>query len=391
MGCFGSRFDKRNSAAGDLNTVGLQFVGGEAHVSDHCPVDKILLDYQGELDLAEKFKCEGLKLSDEALGQELGLLIYNATKELLESVEKKYGSPQDGKKVYLGNKHELSDVLVDLKAVLKALEEDTGVKVEKPAAAEVPATDAAPMEAAAMEAVAMDDAPVEAEAMMMELPAAVKSPYEGDATDYKGFGNLPTLLLALSVKHPFFGDVVKAQLINWEFNFESNKPSEKQFLAAVGLMDAGVELAEASGEAKKVFFSGFAGEDDFESLKGMAEAKSDILFPGVIAGWATKEEAVAALAGQGEQGSGLTKVIYEAETKVVSSVHCRLFVHRYSATLEKLELVDGIQVISLKELESPLKSKLSSSIKEWKAKLEALKNAPVVVAPVVEMAAAMEM
>ena len=115
-------------------------------------------------------------------------------------------------------------------------------------------------------------------------------------------------------------------------------------------MDAGVELAEASGEAKKVFFSGFAGEDDFESLKGMAEAKSDILFPGVIAGWATKEEAVAALVGQGEQGSGLTKVLYEAETKVVPSVHCRLFVHRYSATLEKLELVDGIQVISLKEL-----------------------------------------
>lgn len=218
MGCFGSRFDKRNSAAGDLNTVGLQFVGGEAHVSDLCPVDKILLDYQGEVDFAEKFKCEGLKLSDEALGQELGLLIYNATKELLDSVEKKYGSPQDGKKVYLGNKHELSDVLVDLKAVLKALEEDTGVKVEKPVV-EGMMMEAAPMEAMMMEAAPMEAMMMEGEAMMMELPSATKSPYEGDATDYKGFGNLPTLLLALSVKHPFFGDVVKAQLINWEFNF----------------------------------------------------------------------------------------------------------------------------------------------------------------------------
>ena len=118
MGCFGSRFDKRNSAAGDLNTVSLQFVGGEAHVSDNCPVDKILLDYQGELDFAAKFKCEGLKLTDDALGQELGLLIYNATKEVLNSVENKYKSPQDGKKVYIGNKHELTDVLADLKAVL---------------------------------------------------------------------------------------------------------------------------------------------------------------------------------------------------------------------------------------------------------------------------------
>jgi hypothetical protein len=116
----------------------------------------------------------------------------------------------------------------------------------------------------------------------------------------------------------------------------------------------------------------------------MAEAKSDILFPGVIAGWATQEEAVAALVGQGEQGSDLTKVIYEAETKAVSLVHCRLFVHRYSATLEKLEAKDGIQYITLKELEVPLKSKLSSSIVEWKKLAEAAKNAPAVAdAPVV--------
>jgi hypothetical protein len=215
---------------------------------------------------------------------------------------------------------------------------------------------------------------------MMDLASPAKSVYDGDATDYKGFGNLPTLLLALSVKHPFFGDIVKAQLIKWEFNYESDKPTEKQFLAAVGLMDAGVELAEASGESKDVFFSGFAGADDFESLKGMAEAKSDILFPGVIAGWATKDEAIAALVGQGEQGSDLTKVIYVAKTKVVSSVHCRLFVHRYSATIEKIELEKDIQVITLKELETPLKAKLSTSIKEWKEKAEALKKTPIVVA-----------
>ena len=93
MGCFGSRFDKRNSAAGDLNTVGLQFVGGEAHVSDHCPVDKILLDYLAEADIADKLKLDALKLTDEALGQELGLLIYNATKELLDKIEKEHGAP----------------------------------------------------------------------------------------------------------------------------------------------------------------------------------------------------------------------------------------------------------------------------------------------------------
>lgn len=156
-------------------------------------------------------------------------------------------------------------------------------------------------------------------------------------------------------------------------------------------MDGGVELAEAAGESKKVFFSGFAGEDDFESLKAMAEGKSEILFPGVIAGWATKEEALAAVEGQGTQGDNLTKVLYEAETKLVSSVHCRLFVHRYSAKVDKLELVDGVQCFTLAELETPLKAKLATSIKEWKEKLEALKNAPPVVEGEMMMAAEGEM
>ena len=42
MGCFSSRFDRRNSLAGDLNTVGLQFVGGEDHTFDLFPFDRVL-------------------------------------------------------------------------------------------------------------------------------------------------------------------------------------------------------------------------------------------------------------------------------------------------------------------------------------------------------------
>lgn len=38
MGCFGSRFSKRADAV-TLLTNGLQFVGGEAHEHNGCPVD----------------------------------------------------------------------------------------------------------------------------------------------------------------------------------------------------------------------------------------------------------------------------------------------------------------------------------------------------------------
>ena len=48
MGCMGSRFDKRKDAAGDFNTVGLQFMGGELGHPDMCPVDRLAMAYCGE-------------------------------------------------------------------------------------------------------------------------------------------------------------------------------------------------------------------------------------------------------------------------------------------------------------------------------------------------------
>lgn len=41
MGCGSSRFDRRNKHAGDLNTVSLQFVGGESHEFDRFPYDRV--------------------------------------------------------------------------------------------------------------------------------------------------------------------------------------------------------------------------------------------------------------------------------------------------------------------------------------------------------------
>ena len=56
MGCFGSRLDKRASAATeDLNSVGLQFVGGEgADDKDVHAADKFVL-LQGSA--ADKKEC----------------------------------------------------------------------------------------------------------------------------------------------------------------------------------------------------------------------------------------------------------------------------------------------------------------------------------------------
>lgn len=53
MGCFGSRLDKRASAASeDLNSVGLQFVGGEGD-QDKQAADRFVM-LQG---VADKYEC----------------------------------------------------------------------------------------------------------------------------------------------------------------------------------------------------------------------------------------------------------------------------------------------------------------------------------------------
>lgn len=86
--------------------------------------------------------------------------------------------------------------------------------------------------------------------------------YDDDATDYKGFANVPALLLRQATVSPYFGDMVKAALVNWEFNQgTSGEPSSKDYLGAAGLITAGLATAETA--EKEVWFSGFVGDDDF--------------------------------------------------------------------------------------------------------------------------------
>jgi len=86
MGCFGSRFDKRNSNAGDLNTVGLNFVGGEAHTDDGCPHDKVVFGYAGgEKDASEVFpKITGLVAEEEDLIKKIAQETFTAIENHLK-------------------------------------------------------------------------------------------------------------------------------------------------------------------------------------------------------------------------------------------------------------------------------------------------------------------
>jgi len=141
-----------------------------------------------------------------------------------------------------------------LKAVLAGLKECGADVAEEPA-----------MEAAAEEA-KDEDAPPEmemaAEGDMMELkPEPAWNPYEGDGGDYAGAGNLPAFLLAASCKQPYFGDMLRRSMIEWEFNFD-DKP-DLDLEVANGMIAA---AAESGSGKKEVFFAGCHGEEDWASI-----------------------------------------------------------------------------------------------------------------------------
>lgn len=97
MGCGASRFDKRNAVCDDMNTCGLQFVGGEGQQIDWCPLDKVIVAYFENIkkpfeklgELPFYFKVDGLTM-DEENAQKLGLELYLQAESHIELLMKTF-------------------------------------------------------------------------------------------------------------------------------------------------------------------------------------------------------------------------------------------------------------------------------------------------------------
>jgi len=333
MGCFGSRFDKRNSVADDLNTVAFQFVGGEAHENDFCPIDKIAFHYGDKKEPAEWAKIAGMKATDEAFAKKIALELDAALTAHLKWLNDEYGTPD--KEVWVGGKYELKDAKAQIAAVKAHLREKCNNIGDYPADPEPPKdADMMMMEAA------MAEAPMEMEGG--EEMMAKEDLYAGDAGTYDGWENLPALILRNYVVNPYFGDLIKRDIISAEFN--PGKPKHKEFVSAAVLVGLALDGAEAA--EKDIFFAGYLGAEDVASLKTIADG-GNILFPGVLAGWASEEQATKhsfhALHGKNE----VHKVCFHGKTKTFSSVVCREFVYRFNAKVEKQEQKEDVLHITL--------------------------------------------
>lgn len=122
-------------------------------------------------------------------------------------------------------------------------------------------------------------------AAMMEASVTDPRTASTDTETYEGFANVPGCFLRNALKNPFFGDLVKAHVINWEF-FQA-KAKHDTWGGVAGLLTSG--LASSARTEADAWFSGYVGELDQESFLGME--KGAILFPGWIEGWANAEDA----------------------------------------------------------------------------------------------------
>ena len=337
MGCFGSRFDKRCSVADDLNTVCYQFVGGEANENDYCPIDKIAFKYGDEKEPAEWAKvAAGMKATDEELGKKVALELDAALTAHAKWLDSEFGTPD--KAVYVGGKYELKDAKAQIAAVKAHLRDKCNNVGDYPAdeVKEEPVAEEMMMEM-------MEEAAVEMEGGdEMDMMMAKEDLYASDSGAYEGWENLPALILRNYVVNPYFGDLIKRDIIAAEF--KPSSPKHKEFVSAAVMVGMALDATESA--EKDIHFAGYLGEEDIASLKGIEE-NGNILFPGVVAAWASEEEATKHGFNELHGKNAVSKVCFHAKTKVHSSVVCREFVYRFNAKVEKQEDKDGVLHITL--------------------------------------------
>jgi hypothetical protein len=356
MGCFGSRFDKRNSVADDFNTVGIQFVGGEGQKADKCPLDSVCLMYGDSKEVEEWLKVGPLTMTAEEEGKKIALEAWRALCQQAKYLDDEFGGKD--KVVYVNGKYESKSAIAQIKAVKEFLKEKNP-DIEFPEE-EKPAEEGMMMEGE-MGEMMMEDAPAE-----MEGGEGMEEPdlYAGDSAAYDGWANLPALFLRCMTVHPYFGDIVKSALIYYEFNFggkqfvplpkiglgdftknplAAKEPETAAWAGIAALVGCAVDAAEAT--ETDVWFSGYLGDEDVQALEAIEENGS-ILFPGWMAGWKSEDEAKKGI-WECNGKNTVHKVIIVAKTKCKDAVVCRLFSQRFNAKKTSFEKKEDIWYLTV--------------------------------------------
>ena len=288
MGCFGSRLDKRASAVTeDLNSVGLQFVGGEEDTDKQAADNFVMLqgkDKKYEC-LQTIYKTEAGKATDDPKATEAFTAAFHFVEKLLKEHKDKVATdPKAGGEMILG-KHKRSECVSQLESVMESFKktdievksteevkvEENKEKVEEPG--DVMNEGGAEGEDG-KEVKEGDDKKVET---MEKLdPRAAHE----DAAEYKGFADTPALYLRNALVNEYFGDLIKQRIVAIQMMGAKGDDTNKALDGAAGFLTSGLATT-AEKPATEAWFSGLVGELDEESLSGLKK-DGTISFPGWV-------------------------------------------------------------------------------------------------------------
>lgn len=385
MGCFQSRFDRRNALTADFNGVTTAFLGGKAdELFDNFPVDRVLASLDTSAEPADLIKVEDdLKLGNE----EQVTTFYKETLKFLndhnEVLKKQYGDVADGKEVYVNDKYLAKDVVAQFADAVKFISENSKIAGDAPAAEAAPAEAPAAMEAEMMEG--GDEMMMAAEGMaeaMGDMAGTMEKPnpftYDKDERNYEGWNNVAASLLRNMLVNPVFGDMIKANALSWEYNREKGTKNYTELTKAAALVSAAASKA-VTGE-NNVFISGFIDNDAFEALGDLVADKQPIHFPFVTAGWGSKDEALNAFAHtpiNPKKAGDYKKVLFEVTgAPSFSFAGCRQIVHRLNGAITAGTNADDVNVfqVAANKIEP-------QTVADWKKAQEAKPVEPVTAAP----------
>jgi len=184
--------------------------------------------------------------------------------------------------------------------------------------------------------------------MMAMMEASVTDPRtkSTDEDKFAAWADVPACFLRNCIHNPFFGDIVKAHVVNHEF-FQG-KAKHDTWGGVAGLMTSGIVTSERKDA--DTWFSGYVGDLDLESLMGMAN-NGAILFPGWVEGWTSEQDAVdyvKTLEATKESKETLRKVVCKVtNASVMTTAGNRAVAHRLQGTVTKVEPKDGTTFIEI--------------------------------------------
>jgi len=223
------------------------------------------------------------------------------------------------------------------------------------------------------EEVKMEEPPMEMEggdAVEMAGEAAMAFYDEEKFGSSEGAELLPKLLIECLVLHPYVGDLVRAQVCSWELGGTKGEEWKELSTTISAAVEAG-EKAEVD-----VYMAAWLGPEDIEDFNDVSTNKETraLVFPGVICGFSSEEDAFKKQSAKEEKKQKLEKYLFHIKTNALKccgeKVHA---VHRLFAKVDKAEKPEG-KDYTLVEL-VPFLDHATKTMADYAAKIAAAKAA----------------